>query len=459
MPEIKIGLEIHVYIDVSHTKQKLFCPCIMDPEAEPNTTICPRCTGQPGSKPLLPNKEAVEKVIKTALMLNCKINRSLLWQRKHYSWPDLPKGYQSTMSGSYAVPVGENGEFLGIRIRECHLEEDPARWDPNTGTVDYNRSGYPLIEIVTEPDFKEIVKVRHWLQNLITTLSYVQAIDKDAGVKCDVNISIAPKFERVEIKNVNSFTSIIKSIEYEVCRQEQLIKEGKKVSQETRAWVDAEGVTKFMRSKENAVDYMFIPEPDLPAVEITAEMLSRLNFELPEKPAEKEKKMLKNGVSSEDAKILSADLLLAELWEELSSRSSPAFAAKWLRKELMRVLHDEEKSFPELKIRPEHLAELLSLLENKKINEETGRKLLSEMAKKDFSPEEKVKEKGLGMVSNQKELENFCRQAIKNSSQAVADYQRGEEKAVDFIVGQVMKLSRGKADPKEVKNIIKKLIS
>src|SRR3989338_9411272 len=200
-------------------------------------------------------------------------------------------------------------------------------------------------------------------------------------------------------------------------------------------------------------------EPDLPAVEITAEMLSRLNFELPEKPAEKEKKMLKNGVSYEDAKILSADLLLAELWEELSSRSSPAFAAKGLRKELMRVLHDEEKFFPELKIRPEHLAELLSLLENKKINEETGRKLLSEMAKKDFSPEEKVKEKGLGMVSNQKELENFCRQAIKNSPRAVADYQRGEEKAVDFIVGQVMKLSRGKADPKEVKNIIKKLIS
>lgn len=459
MPEIKIGLEIHVYIDVSQTKQKLFCTCLIEPEAEPNTTICPRCTGQPGSKPLLPNKEAVEKVVKTALMLNCKINRSLLWQRKHYSWPDLPKGYQSTMSGSYAVPVGEKGEFLGIGIRECHLEEDPARWDPNSGTVDYNRSGYPLIEIVTEPDFKEIAKVRHWLQSLITTLSYVQAIDKDAGVKCDVNVSIAPKFERVEIKNVNSFTSIIKSIEYEACRQEQLLKEGKKISQETRAWVDAEGVTKFMRSKENAVDYMFIPEPDLPVVEITAEMLNRLNSELPEKPAEKEKKMIKKGVSSEDAKIISADLLLAELWEELSSRSSPAFTAKWLRKELMRILHEEDTSFQELKIKPEHLAELLGLIENKKINEETGRKLLNEMAKKDFSPEEKVKEKGLGMVSNKKELEGFCQQAIKNSPQAVADYHKGEAKAIDFIVGQVMKLSRGKANPKEVKDIIKKLIS
>src|SRR3989344_3995941 len=225
-----IGLEIHVYVK---TDKKLFCTCPIQ-EADPNTTICPICTAQPGAKPMLPSKDAIEKVLKTAAMLDCKINPALVWQRKHYDWPDLPKGYQNTMSGSYAVPVGEHGNFLGIKIRECHLEEDPARWDPETGCIDYNRSGYPLIEIVTEPDFTSADHVKDWLKKLMTTLSYVNAVNRTMGVKCDVNVSIPPAYTRVEIKNVNSFNSIVQAIRYEAQRQQKEL-----VQQHTRQWNDA----------------------------------------------------------------------------------------------------------------------------------------------------------------------------------------------------------------------------
>ena len=183
----KIGLEIHGYLI---TQEKLFCKCPTNYRDEkPNTNICPICTGQPGSKPMLPNSEALKKVIAISLMLGCKINTDVVWQRKHYDWPDLPKGYQDTTSGAYSIPVGENGEYLGIRIHHCHIEEDPARWDPETGTIDYNRCGMPLIEIVTEPDFKSSKEVREWLNQLLITLSYIKAVNADAGIKADVNVS------------------------------------------------------------------------------------------------------------------------------------------------------------------------------------------------------------------------------------------------------------------------------
>lgn len=455
--KLKVGLEIHGYLSVEN-RQKLFCTCAIDPGAKPNTTICPRCTAQPGAKPMLPNRDAITKVLKAALMLNCTINCELIWQRKHYDWPDLPKGYQITMSGSYAVPVGENGNFAGIRIRECHLEEDPARWDPVTGMIDYNRSGYPLIEIVTEPDFNDISQVRHWLKKLLTTLSYVKAVNPAMGVKCDVNVSIAPDFSRVEIKNVNSFTSIIRAIEYEVQRQQTELHEGKKITQQTRAWSEAENITKFMRSKEQALDYMFIPDPDIPVVEVTNELLTTIKKELPEKPEQKLQKLLKAGVEKTTAEVISTDLPLSELFEHLSKKVKPTTVANWLRKELLRLMNDSDKSLEELNISREHMIELLELLEQNNITEQVGRKLLQERAEKEFSPKHYVHEHGLAAIADVDELEKLCEEAIKNNPQVVADYKSGKSEALNYLVGVVMKQTKGKAKPQELKELFANLI-
>ena len=227
-----IGLEIHTYLD---TKEKLFCSCPAEhgsKNAKPNTNICPICTGQPGSKPQLPNASAIDKAIQIALILGCKLNEKLIFNRKHYSWPDLPKGFQNTMSGPHSTPNGTDGKFLGIKITECHLEEDPAAWNPQTGEIDYNRSGSPLIEIVTAPDFKSSDQVIDWLKQLITTLDYIKAIDKKAGIKADVNISLPEKKgARIEIKNVNSLKNIRTAIEHEFARQKKQVPK----EQETRS--------------------------------------------------------------------------------------------------------------------------------------------------------------------------------------------------------------------------------
>jgi len=286
MVEVKIGLEIHGYLKMSESKNKLFCNCSIK-EAKPNSNTCPICTGQPGSKPMLPNPEAVKKVIAACLMIGCKINYDLLFQRKHYSWPDLPNGYQKTMSGAYGAPVGVEGNFLGIGIEEAHLEEDPARWDPKTGNVDYNRCGFPLIEIVTKPDFKSADEVRGWVRKLLRTLGYIDAIDPNFGIKCDVNVSIAPNFLRTEVKNVNSIKAIENTIKYEIKRQSEEKQEG----MQTRAWDETTGTTKFMRKKETLQQYMFIPEPDLPVVQVNDDYVKKIQSKLPEKPEEKNKEV------------------------------------------------------------------------------------------------------------------------------------------------------------------------
>ncbi|MBI2124546.1 Asp-tRNA(Asn)/Glu-tRNA(Gln) amidotransferase GatCAB subunit B, partial [Candidatus Pacearchaeota archaeon] len=259
---VRIGLEIHGYLA---TKEKLFCRCAAvrhaaKQEIKPNTFICPICTGQPGSKPMLPNASAIKRIIEIALMLKCKVNtaeqkKNLAWQRKHYNWPDLPKGYQNTISGAYSVPVAESGTFEGIGIREIHLEEDPASWNPETGCIDYNRSGLPLAEIVTEPDFSSAEQVIEWLNQLVLTLSYIKAVDRNAGIKADVNVSIGERAggKRAEIKNINSIENIKKAIEFEIERQK---KEGTFL--ETRRFDEQSGKTMKMREKEEADDYRFI---------------------------------------------------------------------------------------------------------------------------------------------------------------------------------------------------------
>jgi len=299
---VKIGLEIHGYLN---TKEKLFCRCKTShgiKEIKPNINICPICTGQPGSKPLLPNFEAIKKSIQIATILKCEINEKLVWKRKHYDWPDLPKGYQNTLSGPYSTPTGINGEFLNIRIKEVHLEEDPASWNPETGGIDYNRSGSPLIEIVTEPDFSSSSQVIEWLKQLITTLSYIKCLEKNAGIKADVNISL-PEIngKRVEVKNVNSIKNIFSAIEYEKIRQKkEPVKE-----QETRRYDEAENKTIKMREKEEADDYRFISEPDLPTLIIKKEDIQRIKESIPETPLEKLERIIKKyNVEKKYAEIL-----------------------------------------------------------------------------------------------------------------------------------------------------------
>jgi aspartyl-tRNA(Asn)/glutamyl-tRNA(Gln) amidotransferase subunit B len=274
----KIGLEIHSYV---LTKEKLFCRCRASREKglKKNVNVCPICTGQPGAKPMLPNKKAIERAVQIGLMLGCKINSVLKWQRKHYDWPDLPKGYQNTISGAYAFPVGVKGKFGGIGIWSMHIEEDPAAWDPNTGCVDYNRSGLPLVEIITAPDFKTAEEVVLWLKKLVHNLNYLKSIDSDAGIKADVNVNIPGQSERVEIKNINSIENIGKAIKYELERQ---MKEGGK--RETRRFDEVKGKTMRMRGKEVAEDYRFITDPDLMDVILDKRFVSAEEKKIPESP-------------------------------------------------------------------------------------------------------------------------------------------------------------------------------
>lgn len=445
---LKIGLEIHGYLQ---TKEKLFCDCKAEhglKKVSPNINICPICTGMPGAKPMLPNNEAIKKIIQIGLLLGCKINEQFLWQRKHYDWPDLPKGYQTTISGSYSIPVGENGEFFGVRIREVHLEEDPAKWDPITGCIDYNRSGMPLVEIVTEPDFKSADQVSGWVKKLLLSLSYIKALDKDAGIKADVNVSLYG--DRIEVKNVNSITNIVEAIKHEAERQ----KTEKPLKKETRAWMPESGETVKMREKEEAADYRFIPEPDLPIIKITEKEIKELKDKLPESPTEKLEKLLKkHKVKEKEAEILTKNLELVEFFEAVSKKISVDFALPWVTIELLRVLNYNKKTLDQVDINPEHFIELLELVKNKKITELKAKRILNDFIPKSFSPTEMAKK--AERITDKQELGKLIDGVIEKNQKAVSDYKGGEEKALHFLMGEVMRESERRADFKTSLEILK----
>jgi len=451
--DIKIGLEIHSYLI---TEEKLFCNCkaIRHSAKEgikPNSFICPICCGMPGSKPMLPNKEAIKKAIQIALMLNCKIqDQKIIWQRKHYDWPDLPKGYQITQSGSYSIPLAENGEFENIRIRELHLEEDPAAWNPETGNIDYNRSGLALVEIVTEPDFSSSEQVVLWLKNFLLTLSYIKAIDKNAGIKADVNISMNGG-ERVEIKNISSIENIKKAIEYEIIRQKK-----EKVIRETRRFDEITGKTISMRTKEQAEDYRFIPDPDLPIIKISKEEVENIKKTLPETPKEKLNKLIqKYKIDKKNSEILTKNLEIVEFFEKVIEEVDGKFALPWITIELLRILNYNKKTLDEVNINPKHFIELLQLVKNKEITELKAKQILNEFIPNSYSVKSKLNK---FQKINNEELEEICREVIKENKKAVDDYKSGEEKALSFLIGKVMEKSQRRADFKLTKLILEKLI-
>jgi len=451
---VKIGLEIHGYINAN---EKLFCRCRTIHGlkfSEPNTNICPICTGQPGAKPMLPNKVAIDKSIQIGLILNCKINNKLVWQRKHYDWPDLPKGYQNTISGAHANPTGIDGEFLGIRIREIHLEEDPAAWNPKTGEIDYNRSGLPLIEIVTEPDFSSSEQVIDWLKQLILTLSYIKVLDKNAGIKADVNISLPElKGERVEVKNINSLKNIKTAIESEIVRQKSDVPK----VQETRMFDEGKGATLKMRSKEQAEDYRFISDPDLPAIILEKSRIEKIKKSLPETPQEKLKKLIKKySIEKKYAEILTKKIDIAEFFEKVIEKANPKLASQWTTIELLSVLNYNKKEFEDVEISPEHFIELLKLIENKKITELNAKEILRSWKEKSSSPLKEAESHA--KISSGEELEKACKEIIKENSSAVKDYKSGKKESLNFLIGKVMQKTNKRADFKTTREVLEKLL-
>jgi aspartyl-tRNA(Asn)/glutamyl-tRNA(Gln) amidotransferase subunit B len=458
-PQPIIGLEIHGYIE---SIEKLFCRCknFHDmKQIKPNTNICPICTGQPGAKPMLPNDEAIKKIIEIALMLNCKPNlyddkKPFVFQRKHYNWPDMPTCYQKTISGAYSTPVAEHGEFLGIRITEVHLEEDPAAWNPETGKVDYNRAGAPLVEIVTEPDFTSSKQVEVWLRQLVLTLSYVKALNKDAGIKADVNVNIKGLTKRIEIKNVNSVTEIVKAIDSEINRQ---IKE-KPDKQETRRWNSEKNMTELMRSKENQADYRFIPDPDLPAIKINKKFIDEIKKSLPETPMQKLDKLIKKyKIDKKNAEILTRNIEIVELFESVAEKIDSKIALPWITVEWLSVLNYNKKSMEDVKINPEHIIILLNLLKEKKITPLKAKDILRKFIPESFNPEKEIKDSTI--ITDSKEIEIIIDNVIKENKKSVEDYKKGEQKALNFIIGQIMQKSNKRADFQTIKTLLEKKLN
>ena len=452
MEEGTIGLEIHTYLN---TSEKLFCRCAAKREKglTANSYICEICTGQPGAKPMAPNRSAVEKAVKIGLMLGCKINSKMAWQRKHYSWPDLPKGYQNTLSGPYAVPVGSGGKFFGIGIWEMHLEEDPAAWDPESGRVDYNRSGLPLVEIVTAPDFSTAEEVGDWLRKLLHHLSYLKVVEKDAGIKVDVNVNIPGKSERVELKNVNSVENIVKAIEFELGRQG--VEGGRE--KETRRWDAIKGKSVVMRQKEGAADYRFIDDPDLQDIVLNASFVNELRTRLPETPEVKlEKLVKKHKIGKKHAEVLAKNLDVVEFFEDLIRMGVDAgFALPWVSGELLRHLKYNKTTLDQIEISAEHFADLLGLVKSGKITETQGKKILDKFYPKSFS----VKDMKVGgKISDSGELEKVVKEVIASEGEAVEKYRSGDKKVLNYLIGKVMGKTKGRADFRVVREIFEKLL-
>ncbi len=443
---MKIGFEIHVQLK---TRSKLFCSCPTNfLDAPPNTNICPVCTGQPGSKPAGINEEALRKAVLVALALGCRVRtgEEIRFLRKHYFYPDLPNNYQRT-----SEPIAVDGELAGVRIREIHMEEDPGRYELREGLVDYNRSGVALIEIVTEPDMRSVEEAREFLRQLKAVLDYLDVpLYPEIAFRVDANVSIEGG-ERVEIKNINSIHGVVKAITYEVARQRRLLSAGKKVVRETRHWDERRGVTVSLREKETAEDYRYFPDPDIPPFTISEELVEELRAGMPELPHQREERLVRDyGIPQSAAHTFVLDRLLADLFEELAKETNPRFALTFcsaLRGELNYrsiYLADVPKR--------ERLKELARLYWEGQVTKpvfvEQMRKILDDP---NFSPRP---EGGIP----EEELRRIAEDVIRRFPQAVEDYRSGKEGALNFLVGQIIRETKGRADPKRALEILREIL-
>ena len=433
---MKVGLEIHVTLN---TKSKLFCTCSTT-NALPNTNVCEVCLGFPGSKPTV-NKEAVRQCTLLARALNFTVKNNLVFSRKSYFYPDLSKNYQITQ---FEEPLGVNGSIIAdgnIRLKRIHLEEDPAQIIRNNKTlIDYNRSGMPLAEIVTEPDIKSAEQARLFMNKLSRILKYLNITD---NVKADVNVSIKESgYSRCEIKNVTGFKDIERAIISEAKRQKKAVENNEKIQNATYGWDPLKQKTYVMRLKESEADYGYIYDPDLPIIKIPTQFLKE---KLPELSDEKIARYTKQGVPLSDADIIAQDKDIAELFEQINL--DPVFKAKWFRREILRVLNYNNQTILQSKFTKENVSKVLNLVYDNKINEAVGKKLLEKLVVEDFDVEKHVKEHDLLKIDDSDLIKKVTAEVLKNNNSAVNDYLSGEQKALNFLFGLVMRQTKGKADP------------
>ena len=471
--ETVIGLEVHVELA---TKTKIFCGCSTQFGGDPNTHTCPVCTGMPGSLPVL-NKQVLEYAVAVGLATNCDITRYCKFDRKNYFYPDNPQNYQ--ISQLY-LPICRNGHVdietengtKAIGIHEIHMEEDAGKlihdeWD-DCSYVDYNRSGVPLIEIVSEPDMRSADEVIAYLEKLKMTVQYLGASDcklQEGSMRADVNLSIrevgAKEFgTRTEMKNLNSFKAIRRAIEGETERQIDLIESGQKVVQETRRWDDNAGESYAMRSKEDAQDYRYFPDPDLVPISLSEEFLDRIKANEPEfREAKKERYAKEFGIPEYDIDIITESKKMADVFENtVAMGADPKKVSNYLMGETMRILKEKELDPQDISFKPEALAKLIKLQETKAINGTVAKEVFEVIFFEDIDPEKYVEEKGLKTVNDEGALRKVVEEVIANNPQSVEDYHNGKEKAIGFLVGQTMKAMQGKADPGSVNKMLKELL-
>lgn len=475
--ETVIGLEVHAQLA---TDSKIFCNCSTEFGAEANMHTCPVCLGLPGTLPVL-NKKVVDYAIMAGLATNCSIADYSKFDRKNYFYPDLPKAYQISQ---FDLPICREGYIeveledgvKKIGITRIHMEEDAGKLihegsiDKSSGSlVDYNRTGVPLIEIVSEPDMRTAAEARQYLTQLKKILEYIAVSDcnmDEGSLRCDANVSIRPLGQkefgtRTELKNMNSFKAVEKAIEYEVERQKEVIENGGQVVQETRTWDDSLNKTISMRGKEQAHDYRYFPEPDLVPLEIDSEWVDSIRNQLPELPREKKERFVKEyGIPEYDAGVLTDSLALATFFEDcVSSYNDAKAVSNWIMGDFLRLVKEENLDIEEVKITGALMAKMLQLMDKGVISSKIAKTIFEEMFKTGKDPELIVEEKGLKQISDEDKLEEIVEKILKENPEAIEDIRNGKDRAIGFLVGQVMKETRGKANPGMVNKLIRAKVS
>lgn len=475
--EAVIGLEVHVQLN---TKSKMFCSCSTKFGAEPNKNTCPICLGMPGVLPVI-NREAVNLTIKTALATDCKIAPFNRFARKNYFYPDLPKGYQISQ---YELPLAKgghveivvDGNVKRIGITRIHMEEDAGKLihgenlgDRDSSYVDINRAGIPLMEIVSEPDIRSPEEAKEYMTRLKAILEYIEVSDcnmEEGSLRCDANVSVRPVGSKsfgtkAEVKNMNSFKFLQKALEYEIKRQIDTLEEGGKIVQETRLFNPDKGITVSMRSKEEAHDYRYFPDPDLTPIEVDNKWIEDIRGTLPELPDAKRERFVKEyGLPEYDAEVLTTSKAIAGYFEDcIKLYNQPKIISNWVMGEVLRTLKDEGLTIEKYPVTPEMLTGMLKLIDNGTISGKIAKTVFEDMYKTGKSPEDIIKEKGLVQISDESAVIKVIDEVIAENPKEVADYKGGKEKLIAFFVGQVMKKSKGKANPQVVNKLLKERLT
>ena len=472
--EVIIGLEVHAELS---TNTKMYCNCSTSFGADPNTHCCPICTGMPGVLPVL-NEKVVEYAVKAGLATNCEISRFSKQDRKNYFYPDLPKAFQTSqydlplcIGGHLDINVG--GEKKRIGITRIHIEEDAGKLihDAYTGDtlVDMNRCAVPLIEIVSEPDIRSAEEAVAYMQTLKSILEYLDVCDckmQEGSLRCDVNLSVRPVGQkefgtRTETKNLNSFKAIQNSIEFEIKRQIEEVENGGTIYQETRRWDDAKGIGYAMRSKEDAHDYRYFPEPDLAPIVLSDDYINNIKENLPEMPhVKKERYIQEFSLPEYDADILTSSIKSANFFEAANAIcNNPKAVANWIMGDFARMLNEKEIEINESKVTPENLAELISLIDKGTISSKIAKQVFEDMFESGENAKDIVQKKGLVQMSDEGAIKAIVEKVVEANPQSVADYKAGKDRAIGFLVGQIMKETKGKANPQIVNKLLLEIIN